>query len=352
MGAHTFAPRDIVRVTGGNHAGSLAVVIPGDGYQRWEDIKGTPEAAGMVCLSFGVMSGTVVPAEQLELHTPASAISTPARVEGAVVRFTLAEFREEWGDRAYIDGDDDGGFVDYSLSEALMMLEERRASDRRRPGDRIALAAVVVLNDDAVAALTNQAGTVPATPEVPPTPVASDALEAFKPGDRVVELYNEQRPGVVVPREEWSDDEQAASYPDHAVVDFGQPGSHVLVHCLNLRLDLDTEGAEALDTEPAGALTGEPGTVAPLPNRDAHFRAALADAVSSAAQMVLVKAGGRVRSKATFHIGRIVTFDEYDDGETRLHVDYGTGGTVTCPVDAIEFLTGPTDSSDTAAVTR
>jgi len=51
-----------------------------------------------------------------------------------------------------------------------------------------------------------------------------------------------------------------------------------------------------------------------------------------------IKIGDPVRSVATHHLGRVVEIGKYDDGATRLHVDYTTGASVSCPVDAIEPL--------------
>lgn len=104
----------------------------------------------------------------------------------------------------------------------------------------------------------------PASEVPPPEPhddehgrVVVPVVEPFQPGDRVVELYDLERPGVVLAREEWWDAVQAARWPDHVVVAFAH--SRALVHCLNLRLDLEAEGAAVLDVGPVGALAVEPG---------------------------------------------------------------------------------------------
>jgi len=66
-----------------------------------------------------------------------------------------------------------------------------------------------------------------------------------------------------------------------------------------------------------------------------------------------IKIGDPVRSVATHHLGRVVEIGKYDDGATRLHVDYTTGASVSCPVDAIEPLPArPFQVGDRVRVTK
>lgn len=163
---HAFQLGDIVTVTAGNHAGSLAVVVPPEEFPRWIAIKDTPQASGMVCLSFGVMAGLFMHAQHLTLHTPAAALA--AREVPGALGYTIAVFADEW-DGARLDSDDEGSGR-YTLAEALVLVDAYRRSDRRWPGDRVELAAIVVVDD---------------TPE--PTTPAEVALPVF--GDTVL-LHN------------------------------------------------------------------------------------------------------------------------------------------------------------------
>jgi len=66
-----------------------------------------------------------------------------------------------------------------------------------------------------------------------------------------------------------------------------------------------------------------------------------------------IKIGDPVRSVATHHLGRVVEIGKYDDGATRLHVDYTTGASVSCPVDAVEPLPArPFQVGDRVRVTK
>jgi hypothetical protein len=169
---HTFQHGDIVTVTAGNHAGSLAVVVPPEEFPRWIAIKDTPQATSMVCLSFGVMAGLFMHAQHLTLHTPATALA--AREVPGALGYTIAVFADGW-DSPRLDSDGDGSGR-HTLAEALVLVDAYRRSDRRWPGDRIALAAIVVLDDDAAAAVTD--ATPGDAPEEPPALAADAPLEA------------------------------------------------------------------------------------------------------------------------------------------------------------------------------
>lgn len=184
---HTFQHGDIVTVTAGNHAGNLAVVVPPEEYPRWIAIKDTPQAASMVCLSFGVMAGLFLHAQHLTLHTPATALA--AREVPGALGYTIAVFADGW-DSPRLDSDGDGSGR-HTLAEALVLVDAYRRSDRRWPGDRVELAAIVVVGDAppptpaADVALPVMGDTVPPSPIVlDDVPLAAGELVRVKSGGK------------------------------------------------------------------------------------------------------------------------------------------------------------------------
>jgi hypothetical protein len=225
--AHTFQPGDIVTVTAGNFVGSLAAVVPPQGYPQWGEIKDTPQASAMVCLSFGVMAGTFIHAQHLTLHTSATALA--AREVPGAVAYTVAVFNDGWdGPRLDTDGEDPGR---YTLAEALVLVDAYRRSPNRWVDDRVELAAIVAL-------------------ETLPAPVADADTALPVIGDVV--LLHDGKKGRVTARTE-------RHGRDHWAVQLHAPGTPL--HDATVLVTLDqVAGYPAFDA-PGSATDHEPALV-------------------------------------------------------------------------------------------